>query len=640
MHTVFSNSFGQSFELKEDSIKKALSIADYEEANTLIQEIDDHPSSTEGSYWDGVTTYYRGKICYSQLDELNAVALLSRSKEIFIQHDSLSKAMNASESLFQIYYRKQEHDLSKEYCLEALEVAIAAKDSFQLSNWYNHLGNNSVRIEKYDEAIKYERLSLLYANAIGNEKLASYAYSTIGEVYANIEEFDSADYYFNKTLDIKIEYGMNTGWLKSKIGKLSIARGKPDVAIKICEEGLEESYEMQNVRPQMFNCECLNEAYSLVGDYKNAYRALNKLRSLQEETESDTKRNDITRLNYEIKYEKQALSDSIEREKEIQVAKAELDLKDEKLAHEKSVKLYLYLGLGMLVLFIGFIFNRLRVIRRQKLEIAAQKDESEKLRESAEQHRLIAEEKNVEILDSINYAKRIQSAILPPASFIQEHLKESFVLYKPKDIVAGDFYWVKRQHGKTYFAAADCTGHGVPGAMVSVICNNALNRSILEFNLSDPADILNKTRELIADELESGDHEISDGMDIALCSIEDSELKYAGANNPLWILREGEMMITKGDKQPVGKFFKSAPFTSHTLKLLKDDIIYVFSDGYQDQFGGEKGKKYKAKQLLTFMMGISHLPMSEQLKTLDENFENWKGSFEQLDDVCIIGVKV
>jgi len=637
---VFTSSLAQSLELKEDSIKKALSIADYETANTLIQEIEDHPSSTEGSYWDGATSFYRGKISFFQLDELNAVELLSKSREIYLSHDSLSQALLASEFLFQIYYRKEEHDLSLEYCNEALEVAIAAKDSFELSIWYNHLGNNNVRLEKYEEAIEFERLSLFYANAIKNEKLASYAYSTIGEVYYNIEKFDSADYYFNKTLDIKMSYGMNTGWLKSKIGKLKIAQSDPNGAIRICEEGLEESYEMKNLRPQIFNCECLNEAYSQIGDYKNAYRNLTKLQRLRKETESDAKRNDITRLNYEIKYEQQALSDSIEREKEKQVAKAELDLKDEKLAHEKSVKLYLYFGLGLLVLFVGFIFNRLRVIRRQKLEIAAQKDESEKLRETAEQHRLIAEEKNVEILDSINYAKRIQSAILPPASFIQEHLKESFVLYKPKDIVAGDFYWVKKEHGKTYFAAADCTGHGVPGAMVSVICNNALNRSILEFNLSDPADILNKTRELIADELESGDHEISDGMDIALCSIEGSELQYAGANNPLWILRDGEMIITKGDKQPVGKFFKSMPFTSHSLKLLKDDIIYVFSDGYQDQFGGEKGKKFKAKQLLSFVLGISHLPMSEQLKTLDENFEDWKGSFEQLDDVCMIGVKV
>ena len=245
-----------------------------------------------------------------------------------------------------------------------------------------------------------------------------------------------------------------------------------------------------------------------------------------------------------------------------------------------------------------------------------------------------------EITDSISYAKNIQTAILPSKNIVQRLLRKSFILYKPKDIVAGDFYWLEERNDKVLFAAADCTGHGVPGAMISVVCNNALNRAVREYNITEPGKILDKTREIVKEEFEKSGEEVNDGMDIALCSLEGNQLKYAGAHIPVWIIRDGAILETKGDRQPIGKFDHQQPYTTHTFELQEGDTIYIFSDGYVDQFGGEKGKKFKVKAFRQLLLKIQEKVMDEQKSIINQTFENWKGSLEQIDDVCVIGVRV
>ena len=250
--------------------------------------------------------------------------------------------------------------------------------------------------------------------------------------------------------------------------------------------------------------------------------------------------------------------------------------------------------------------------------------------------------KNKEITDSINYAKRIQAAILPTNSMLKKHLPDSFVIYKPKDIVAGDFYWLEKKEELIIFAAADCTGHGVPGAMVSVICNNALNRSVREFNLSDPGKILDKTREIVISEFEKSDDEVKDGMDISLCCYHSAtmELFWAGANNPLWIINEKGLSELKADKQPIGKYTDPKPYTTHRIQLKKNELIFIFTDGYQDQFGGAKGKKFKASNMKELFLKNKERPMQEQELIVGDTFESWKGTLEQIDDVCVIGIRI
>ena len=254
----------------------------------------------------------------------------------------------------------------------------------------------------------------------------------------------------------------------------------------------------------------------------------------------------------------------------------------------------------------------------------------------------ILETKNKEVTDSINYAKHLQDAILPPLSQIKEHLPDSFILYQPKDIVAGDFYWMEVVDNNILIAAADCTGHGVPGAMVSVVCSNALNRAVKEFGILEPGKILDKVREFVIETFEKSESEVKDGMDISLCLINKNtnELKWSGANNPLWIVRNNELIELKPNKQPIGKIDNPTPFTTLVNKLQLKDSIYLFTDGYADQFGGPKGKKFKYSQLKEELIFISQLSAEKQAELLVNKIQNWKGSFEQVDDILVMGFRI
>ncbi|MFN6037988.1 MAG: SpoIIE family protein phosphatase, partial [Bacteroidota bacterium] len=285
--------------------------------------------------------------------------------------------------------------------------------------------------------------------------------------------------------------------------------------------------------------------------------------------------------------------------------------------------------------------------QQEKQEILSKQNEvlevqvTERTKEINEQKNLL-QEKQKEILDSIGYAKRLQSAILPPESFIQQHVEDYFILYKPKDIVAGDFYWAEKIDHLFFIAAADSTGHGVPGAMVSVVCSSALNRSVKEFYLKETGKILDKARELVIETFEKSNADIKDGMDISLLCIDSKNNKifWSGANNPLWHIQENQLKEITADKQPIGKVENIKPFTTHGINYRKGSIFYLFTDGYADQFGGPKGKKFKHKQLQELLLNTQNLAMENQLTAIENRFNEWTGSLEQVDDVCILGLKI
>ena len=252
------------------------------------------------------------------------------------------------------------------------------------------------------------------------------------------------------------------------------------------------------------------------------------------------------------------------------------------------------------------------------------------------------EAKNKDITDSINYASRIQQAILPSNQKIAKHFTNYFLLHLPKDILSGDFYWVEAVNNRIYLAVADCTGHGIPGSMVSVVCNNALNRSVQEFHLKDPNVILNKTRALVIEAFDDNEKTIRDGMDISLCCIDKTtnKLLFSGANNPIIIIRNNQLITLEADRQPIGKYSFGKPFTQQEITLTSDDIVYLYTDGFADQFGGERGKKYKSANLVKFFIKNSKLTLRNQKDALEEEFTNWKSDFDQIDDVCIMGFKI
>lgn len=347
------------------------------------------------------------------------------------------------------------------------------------------------------------------------------------------------------------------------------------------------------------------------------------------------------------------LQENIEKSKaalgNLKKIKAELKESNAILENQKTINIVTIIVLVIIAILGGIAFKNYRTQKTQASIISKQKTIAESQRDEIQTQHQQLEEKNREITDSITYAKRIQEAILPPLKLVQSKLENSFILYIPKDIVAGDFYWMettKNDLGEELilFAAADCTGHGVPGAMVSVVCSNALNKSVNEFKLTKPNEILNKTRELVIQRFEKSEEDVNDGMDIALCAFnpKSRKLEYAGAHNPLWIIRKNSKDVEsiRANKQPIGKHIDFTAFDNHSIQLNKGDSIYLFSDGYIDQFGGEKGKKLKSTNFKKLLLSLQSEEMSVQHQKLKQYFSKWRGKEEQLDDVCVIGLKV
>jgi len=302
---------------------------------------------------------------------------------------------------------------------------------------------------------------------------------------------------------------------------------------------------------------------------------------------------------------------------------------------------FLIVLLGLFSGFFLYIKIRERKLQQEKkiLEEKVQERTAEVVQKNQE-----LDEINKDITASIRYAKRIQYAILPPDEFVNAHLPESFILFKPKDIVSGDFYWMDVKGAKVMFAAVDCTGHGVPGAFMSIVGHNLLDRAVNEQHLTAPALILDELNRTISETLRQPAEEaaIRDGMDIALCTYDkiNHTISYAGAHNPLWLIRHGELIELKADKMPIGNTGMAvAKFVDHTIPLQDGDTIYIFSDGYADQFGGPDGKKFKSGAFKKLLLSHQHLSMSAQKELLHQTITQWRGTHEQVDDVLVIGCR-
>jgi serine phosphatase RsbU (regulator of sigma subunit)/TPR repeat protein len=578
------------------------------------------------------------------------------------------------------YTRQGEYETSITYYIDASEMASQAKDTFLLSQSYSNIGAIQFYIENFDKAIEYFKKSQQIIEAIGTPKQIAQGLSNIGEAFRNIEQLDSAIIYLNRSYSIFKEIKHTNGLATSlnNIGNIYAQQKDYYKAIDYYERSLVHKYIMNKPRDLAVACNNLGEMYFILKnskslnyyhsseeyalksqsliDIKIAYKGLSKLyeqkknwgKSLdyfkQYSALSDSlinveKANAVA--NFEIKYQ------TIEKEKEIVKLEAEKEkerlysiqkeLEVEKIQKENEFKTIVIFWTSIVIISSIIVLLLLAVV-----VLIIMKRNKERKNDNAilttKNHEI--ETKNRDIMDSIKYAKRIQNAILPPNKIVKEFLHDSFIYYKPKDIVAGDFYWLEHKEGKVLFAAADCTGHGVPGAMVSVVCSNGLNRSVREHGITDPGKILDKTRDIIIQEFEKSEEDVNDGMDIALCSLEGNTLLYAGAHNPLWIIRNGKLLETKANKQPIGKFDKLLPYTTHTFELEPNDTFYIFSDGYVDQFGGEKGKKFKANAFKELLISIQDKSMEEQKEKLDQVFESWKGDLEQIDDVCVIGIRM
>jgi serine phosphatase RsbU (regulator of sigma subunit) len=503
---------------------------------------------------------------------------------------------------------------------------------------YFWLGNNYYK-PKNDtvNCLNSFRIALSYVDATGDHHWRELILGDMGQAFLTFGYLDSALVCQKKSLTLRIESGNREGEMYSyhSFGNIYLAKGDMQQAINWENKAvaMSEKYGVHNWDDQFF--EVLQAAYLKQGNYKQAYDFLKRYYLYKDSISKVHNEKQI----YQLKNEEKEAKLTADFDKKTAVAAADQEKKDAiSKADSKRQKLYILFSLIIAIVLGGVaivVFRSLKTTRKQKAEIEIQKT-------LVEQQKDLVEEKNKEILDSITYAKRLQDAILPPLNLVKQYLPESFVLYKPKDIVAGDFYWMERAGDNILIAAADCTGHGVPGALVSVVCSNALNRTVKEFKITQPGKILDKVRELVLETFEKSESNVQDGMDISLCCIntKTNEVQWSGAYNSLWYIHNGAINEVNADKQPIGKHDKPLPFNTHNINLQKGDTMYLFTDGYADQFGGPKGKKFKYKALQEKLLAFSQQAMSEQRQMLDKAIEDWKGNLEQVDDILIIGVKV
>ena len=442
-------------------------------------------------------------------------------------------------------------------------------------------------------------------------------------VLYRLKDYEQALSYFNRSIDLyrQIDYKIGTAVALHNIGLVYFEKNEISKAEKYGLESIQVAQQVGYPEYIKRAANLLCKVYQKQNKWKQAFDMNNLYITMRDSVNNEKTKANILKQEIQYTYDKQKALDNKEHEKQLAV-------EQEQKQKQKIISLFIGIGLLLVIMFAVFIVNRLKITKQQKLIIEHQKH--------------IVDEKNKEVTDSINYAKRIQEAILPTPAEMNKHLKNGFVLYLPKDIVAGDFYWMEVIGDLVIFAAADCTGHGVPGAMVSVVCNGALNRSVREYKLTEPAQILNKTRELVIETFEKSNTDVKDGMDIALCSLNlnSKELQYAGANNPLYIVRDNELIEIKADKQPIGKHEGAKPFTNHQIALQYHDALYIFTDGITDQFGGPKGKKFMHKPLKEMLLSIQTVSMDEQKTLIENRFKDWKGNLDQVDDICMVAVKI
>lgn len=593
------------------------------------------------------------------------------------------KIAAAFNNLGVLYYRQGNLKLAIDYYLKGLKKLEEVDNKDGVAGALNNIGNIYKEIGDLDEARSYYQKSLAISEKIGNKNWAGVSYNSLGEIYLKEGDYETTLEYCKKSIELNEAIGNLQGKASAianigsvylqqgnvekaieqfklsiemmrsagdqrgealsldNLGKAYFQKGNFSEAIKYSLQSLKLSQSIGKLMESSLAAKSLYDAYKKTNNYKSALEMYELYISLRDSVRNEENTRTIIQKQFQYDYDKKTLSDSIKNLEADKVRRAESAKEKAESANQRQQKMYLFIGLGIAILFGIFIYNRFEVTKKQKIIIEEQKSKVSLAYDELE-------EKNKEILDSITYAKRIQGAILPSKKIVKEHLQESFILYKPKDIVAGDFYWMESfdkssdANNIILFAACDCTGHGVPGAMVSVVCHNALNRSVREYGLRIPGEILDKTRSIVIQEFEKSDEEVKDGMDISLCALnlKESILYWAGANNPLWIIRNSELIEYKPDKQPIGKYADAKPFATQKIQLQKNDCLYIFTDGYADQFGGEQGKKYKAAKMKSLLLSIHTQPMEAQSVIINANFEQWKGNLEQVDDICMIGVKI
>lgn len=560
-----------------------------------------------------------------------------------------------------VYNEQKKYKEALEYHEKALAINEKKGSNEYIANNLANIGLVKLNLKDYEGAIVALNLALEKQNELKDSLAMASTKRNIGELYVEQKNYKEAEKHMKEALALAIKKSslrlqrdmyLNLHNLYAATGQfeLSLENLKKFIPLKdtllgisnqkaILQKQMQYDFEAKEA---MTKAEFIKQQSLSLVEIEKRKQAITQL-----EKENTLKQLSLSESNLRLK-EKEAESETQKRQVELLnkdklLQEAETQKKAKELEQQKQLRNFFIAGAVLLLCFAVYILFNLSKSKKTNKIIEKQKQE-------VEHQKHIVEEKQKEIVDSINYAQRIQYALLANKKLLDENLPDYFLFFQPKDVVSGDFYWASKvvnKNGKENFimVTADSTGHGVPGAIMSILNIACLNESVKGDKLSEPAEILNATRQKVIDHMmHDGSAEGGkDGMDCSLICFDfkNSRLTYAAANNPIWIVRENELITYAADKMPVGKHDKdNVPFTQTEVELKKGDIVYAFTDGYADQFGGVKGKKYKYKQLQELLLNIKSKPMSVQHDIILKSFNEWKGNLEQVDDVCLIGVRI
>jgi len=605
-----------------------------EQGQVLARQLEFNKGTAASLYYIGIVYYYQG-------DYDNSLNSYLQSLKI---HEELGNKIGIADNLQNIgkvYYRLHNYEKAINKLQQSLTLYEELKDSpdeamavvgkHGIASSLNNIGGIYEARGNYEKTLEYLFRSLEIVEKLGDKQGIATRLDNIGLMYKALGNYAKAMDYLLQALEIREALGDKKGiaYSLTDIGELYSERGDYGKALDYIQRSLKIAKEIGVKERIKASYEALAVTYARQNQFAQAYEYYRLYSAIKDSLLNEVSSRQIAEMSEKYESEK--------KEKQIEIQKLELN-------RNRILQYALGGGVVMLLLLSFVIYNRYRLKRKANELLAAQKQE--------------IETKNKDVTDSIRYAERIQNAILPTDEQIKELLPDSFVLFKPKDIVSGDFYWIVALDPQgsppagvrgVLIAACDCTGHGVPGAFMSMIGNALLNEVVNDKGITQPGEILNEIRKGIINSLKQKGQigEQQDGMDAALCNLELHDhsglgvrLQYAGANNPLFIIRKGELMEIKADKQPIGIVGKLKPFTNHKIDLQKGDTIYIFSDGYQDQFGGPKGKKFRPKQFKELLLSIQDKSMEEQEQILGKTIDDWKGDGEQIDDMLIIGIRI
>ncbi len=564
-----------------------------------------------------------GGIYEQQGDYAKAIDCFARSLSIDEEMGDKEGIAANLNNIGNLYQEQEDLKLAMDYHVRSLSIREEMGDMQGVAASLNNIGIIQREMEKYDEAMANYARSLSIMEELGDNEGIAIGHNNIGNIHMDRGDLDQAMDYFARSLKIREEMGDKRGIARSLINIVSLhqARGNHDLTVAQGTKALELARETGTVQVIKDAASLLHTSYKVLGNHRKALEMYELHIAMRDSIESEENQREVMRQRFQYEYDKMTALTALEQEKKDAVAEEQL--------HKREV----YLGAAAGITFLLGIMSLMAFLAyRAKLKgnIILEK-----------KNHLIGRQKK-EITDSIQYAENIQRALMPQIEVLKTFFSDSFILFSPKDMVSGDFYWMTEREGIVYLAVGDCTGHGVPGAMLSVIGLNSLNRCISDLHLKRPKDVLMQMTLDMLVTFEGSSSQVRDGMDISLCAIDlkANKLSFAGANNPVWIARNNEMLVLKASRRSVGYHDGPLKFEQEEVEIQKGDMIFLSSDGFQDQLGGTKGKKYMTKNFRELLLSISTTHALEQYKSLSNEFNVWKGDEEQTDDVCVMGVRL